>query len=772
MSNAFHGLVLRGGNSTVRGLALGQFDRAIDVQSSSNRIVGNHIGTDPTGTHGTTNIFGVYVGSFCCNVIGGRDPADRNVISGNRRNPIRITEEDAPPARDTYVIGNYLGVDATGLKPMANGIASSSMLTIRSATNTVIGGLDPGSGNVIATTWISAISIHAGATNTFVLGNYIGVAADGRTPTGTGSRGVEHRRPNSINAQRFYTNATLIKGNVIAYQNVAIGVGGIMFVTTNFPSTFFSLGFKGVTISQNSIFSNLSTAWTSNLGLTNDVGDLDEGANELQNFPVLTAARFGSNLVVRGRLNSRPDRSYTVELFGNRAPHPSGFGEGEVFLGSLEVQTDASGNSEFEFIAPVAFPEHRWIASTATDPEGNTSVFSPAIHGGSDTQPFFHVHPRSQASLPDTNVTLSAVVSGQLPLSYQWRWNGAALPGATNSTLTLSNVQWEHRGTYTLVASNAFGAVESDAAELTVLIAPVFLASPTNVAVLLGRQATFAVVVGGVPPFHYQWRWNGVDLRGENGSTFTRPVVELSHGGLYTVVVSNAFGVVESPPAELIVRVKPGFVQHPVSQSVPAGGSVVLSAAVSNIAALPLTYRWRRDGQYFLETTTSNYISFVRLTNLQTTANYAVVVSNSFGPPGTLSATATITVLPDTDGDRIPDDYESAHGLDPANPADAALDGDGDGVSNLGEYESGTDPTDAASQLRVERILGEDAMVRLEFTATSNRTYSVQFRDTSTASPWATLTNFPASPTNRSIVLRDTTTSAWRHYRLVTPQQP
>lgn len=64
----------------------------------------------------------------------------------------------------------------------------------------------------------------------------------------------------------------------------------------------------------------------------------------------------------------------------------------------------------------------------------------------------------------------------------------------------------------------------------------------------------------------------------------------------------------------------------------------------------------------------------------------------------------------DSDGDGIPDEWEKAHGLDPFNAADAALDPDNDGFSNLEEFLAGTDPRDGKSHpprfafLRVRRI--------------------------------------------------------------------
>ena len=80
-------------------------------------------------------------------------------------------------------------------------------------------------------------------------------------------------------------------------------------------------------------------------------------------------------------------------------------------------------------------------------------------------------------------------------------------------------------------------------------------------------------------------------------------------------------------------------------------------------------------------------------------AEYAVgetvvtfTVADALGNTASKSSTVTVTVT-DTDGDGLPDFYENLYGLDPNDPSDASGDLDGDGFTNLEEYEAGTDPT-------------------------------------------------------------------------------
>ena len=133
----------------------------------------------------------------------------------------------------------------------------------------------------------------------------------------------------------------------------------------------------GNSVLRNSIFGNSSPGGLgialNNDGVTaNDNKDPDTGRNKLQNFPVITSA---STTTVTGSLNSRPSKTFTIQFFSNPAPNfPTGFGEGETFLGEKTVTTNDRGRVSFTFAT--ALTAGQIITATATDSGGNTSEFS------------------------------------------------------------------------------------------------------------------------------------------------------------------------------------------------------------------------------------------------------------------------------------------------------------------------------------------------------------------------------------------------------------
>ena len=126
---------------------------------------------------------------------------------------------------------------------------------------------------------------------------------------------------------------------------------------------------------------------------------------------------------------------------------------------------------------------------------------------------------------------------------------------------------------------------------------------------------------------------------------------------------------------------------------------------------------------------------------------------------------------PDTDGDGIPDAWESANGLNPDDPADAAQDPDGDGFTSLQEYHAGTSPTNGTSALRITSVIREADDIRVDWMTGPGRTNALEAADgdgesyPTTFVPIFTVTNTASSVTNY-LHLGAATNSASRFYRV------
>src|SRR5262249_12508068 len=86
--------------------------------------------------------------------------------------------------------------------------------------------------------------------------------------------------------------------------------------------------------------------------------------------------------------------------------------------------------------------------------------------------PYITTQPQDQSSVAGGDVLLTVTAAGTPPLRYQWRFNAADVIGATNSNLTLHNVQLTNSGSYAVLVSNAYGSFLSSNATLTVTIPP------------------------------------------------------------------------------------------------------------------------------------------------------------------------------------------------------------------------------------------------------------------------------------------------------------
>jgi len=160
-------------------------------------------------------------------------------------------------------------------------------------------------------------------------------------------------------------------GNTISFN----GGAGVFISASDPPAT-------GHAMAANAIFSN------SGLGIDldprgvtlNDPRDIDAGPNNLQNFPeLISAASSGGNLIISGRVQSRAHTVYRVEFFVSTDCDPSGYGEGATLVGSATVRTSLLRNVRFRVVLPAEVLRGQVITATATDPDNNTSEFSPCL---------------------------------------------------------------------------------------------------------------------------------------------------------------------------------------------------------------------------------------------------------------------------------------------------------------------------------------------------------------------------------------------------------
>lgn len=183
------------------------------------------------------------------------------------------------------------------------------------------------------------------------------------------------------------------------------------------------------------------------------------------------------------------------------------------------------------------------VYGQATSAVATLTVFIPAsINSG----------PFSQLVAAHDTATFSVSAFGYPALSYQWLFNGVDLPGATSSSLVITNVGTNHLGNYWVEAWNAYSAVTSSPAAL--LMSPSLQTPFAGLVAIRGRDATLSVAAWGSGNLSYQWYKNGQPVSGGTNGTLVFPSLQFGDGGLYSVVVTSPYGSITNTPAQLVVN--------------------------------------------------------------------------------------------------------------------------------------------------------------------------------------------------------------------------
>lgn len=540
---AEQGVVVSASNCILRGLGTRQ---DISIYGDNNIVAGCFIGYGWGG--------GVHIGYASKgnnNLIGGTAPADRNLVTWIR---IGLADASIQSVTGNVVAGNYVGIGTDG-RPSAP--AGSAYVRINRCGGNVIGGSAAGAGNVIAgavvlesadnnlvqgnligtdANGLSAVRNAGGvlifgdyqpnhdpirnriignviaadesvydfgfaavhiyglgnrgassgpplARSNVIQGNFIGVAADGKTALGSTTIGIALQRDIATNTVVGGTNSG--EGNVIAFngRRPYLSPGAIV----GDPSTI---------VQGNSIFSNIGPGidW---LGpdhhgpVLNDPGDQDV----YQNYPVIDSVSFNSGTVqVGGKLDSHANTTYRIEFFGNESGDASGYGEGQHFLGFVNVTTDANGSASFA-VTLSATSSDKLISATATGPTG-TSEFSRSVPAAVSREArLLNISTRTNAKLGET--IAGFIITGDEAKTVLIRGLGpslakAGIPGGTllqDPILTLYNSV-----TYPLAINGdwdsyhppikATGLAPEDAKESALLVT----LAPGNYTAVLGSQ--------------------------------------------------------------------------------------------------------------------------------------------------------------------------------------------------------------------------------------------------------------------------------------------
>lgn len=435
------GFAINAGSTTIRGFVINRFVTNSDIVmwgTGGNIIEGNFLGVDASGTTnlGATNSIHVY--AISNNTIGGTTAAARNLISGNTNPAIALNAG----ASGNLVQGNFLGTDVTGMVALGN--SGNDIVTLDSPNNT-IGGTTVGARNLVAGNLdpdYASIGLgFPGSSGNLVQGNLVGTDVSGTIDLGGASIGVYIAEgPNNTIGGTTAPAANLISGGGMSGVGIAIASGN--FVQGNLigtqvdgvtplpnashgvllyagaannvvggrsPGAENTIAFNGASgvelrgdagtgnlIVGNSSFGNAAlginncadydegslTCLDATAVTPNDSDDPDAGANNLQNYPVVTGVSDATT--VDGSLDSLASSDFTLDFYASSECDPSGHGEGQTYLGSDTVTTDAGGDAVFSSTLAIAVPGGWYVTATATASDGSTSEFSQCFATSTD----------------------------------------------------------------------------------------------------------------------------------------------------------------------------------------------------------------------------------------------------------------------------------------------------------------------------------------------------------------------------------------------------
>jgi hypothetical protein len=301
---------------------------------------------------------------------------------------------------------------------------------------------------------------------------------------------------------------------------------------------------------------------------------------------------------------------------------------------------------------------------------GGTLISNPATLTvtSAAVAPTIITQPADQAVIEPATATFDVTASGTASLAYQWqRLSGSTwtdIAGATSASHTTpATVRAADDGArFRVVITNAVSSVTSNAATLTVNLAPTapaFITQPADLTVTAPATASFTVAVTGTPMPTLQWQlstdsgatWNNVSTgSGATGTTYTTPATTTAMSGFrYRALAGNGVGPTLGSNAALLTvnaaAVAPGIATQPANQSVTEPATATFNVSANGTG--PLAYQWQRFvGSTWTNITGATSAAYTTPATVRATDNgaqFRVVITNAVN--SVTSNAATLTVL-------------------------------------------------------------------------------------------------------------------------------
>ncbi|MGC8743915.1 MAG: hypothetical protein ACP5T0_08555 [Verrucomicrobiia bacterium] len=664
-----------------------------------NIIRGNLIGTDITGTNGHGNSqHGIVIWSGSSNIIGGDKP---NIISGNRETGILIYGSGA---NYNKILGNYIGTDINGSQVVSNRLDG---IYIAEGSYNQIGGENPGEGNIISGNGQNGVTINNPlCEKNIITGNRIGTDITGMYKLPNKGNGIAIiGRSNIIGSATFPAN--IISGNEL---------NAIYIYGTNSQGNLIQGNIIGVKISGNSSLNN---------GLSGILIE-DSPSNVISNN-LISGNNLGNGIFIRG-INSTnnliKNNLIGVGITGTNAiPNGSGIGISNAplnIIGGKDCGNVLSGNIFNGIYIQGQYAYGNTILGNYVGLDISGKIVVPNNKDG--------IYIIGAPSNIIGSAGIGNTISGN-------NFTGIALDGSASSGNIIQGNNIGMTSDYSKIIGNAIHCIEITGNAANTLIGGV---NNGDGNIICGARST---------------GYDGVRIRdGSTGNRIQRNAI-FANAGLgidlsVDGVSANDVGDADSGANNLQ--------NFPVLASARGNFKIAISGSLNSLPfnsyIIDFYYNPTNDpsgcgeGQYWLGSTNVS-------TDQSGNCFFNVVFTNKVLTTGFLSATATdingntsefcsnivITAnsIVDSDGDKMPDEYELAFGFNPYSAADGLIDSDNDGIPNYKEYLDGTNPLNASDffSLKILNVDFEKRSFTIQFTAVSGVNYNVSYAN-KIIGPW------------------------------------